>query len=145
MKNLSKNLIGMILLLIVSLVLMGCPGGQEVVKPPQPTTAQFQAKKAEALKAKTELQILKSREPTAVAFNSDLDENGNEIVRNADKKRLVQVKVINITLDDGSHCSPRARVTLQVISTKERRYICGEIGKTGDIFTIEWKLLKQWK
>lgn len=136
------------LLLVVTaavLLVMGCATGGEQPKAPSPTTQQYNDKKAEALKAKTELMVLKTREPTYAVDNRNLDENGDEIIRNADKERLVQVKVIKIISDDGSQCSPRARVTLQVIRTKERRFICGDIGKSGDIFTIEWKLLKKWK
>lgn len=140
-EKMMKNLISFSLILVVALLFAGCPPVAPLATPEvsqAPTAADFKAKQVEAEKAKAELRALKGREPTPAV-------EGEEIIRNADKKRLVRVKVITITQDDGSHCSPRTRVTLQVIRTKERRYICGDIGKAGDIFTIEWKLLKQWK
>lgn len=135
-----------LMVVAATMLLMSCaPAAPEKMTSPQPTIEQFDAKKKEAKDARTELRTLKGREPDVRTVAVELDESGEEIIRNASKKRLVQVKIVEITADDGSQCSPRERVTTQVIRTKERRYICGKIGKVGDIFTIEWTLLKQWK
>lgn len=126
--------------LLTFLILTGCESFQPKLAVEKP-----EKKKSEISLLKEELKVLKSRKPTKVVATKKILANGNILLKNANGQILVRVRIIVIEQKDNSECSPRPRVTVQVVKTKERRFICGKIGKVGDSFTIEWRLLKNWE
>lgn len=130
-------IIGMVVFLVGCEAMMGQPAAP--VKP-DPV-------KVELLKAQKELNVLKGRPETEemITMVSLVEEEVDPILKNASGKVLVRVRIVSINDNDESDCSPRSRVIVQVVTTGERRYLCGAIGKERDIFTIEWNLLKKWR